>query len=120
MYYNTRGEKVSGAKFKEMYNALKNRQELFKAGLMNRRDLFKMGLLSSAGYLAAKSGLSARAQTQAQTCTVNQCASPQTTPFTIDLPIMPVKDPIDVDTLNPPPQIAPNRNINPNTGLPFE
>jgi FtsP/CotA-like multicopper oxidase with cupredoxin domain len=120
MYYNTRGEKVSSAKFKEMYNALKNRQELIKAGLMNRRDLFKMGLLSSAGYLLAKSGLSARAQTQAQACTVNQCASPPTTPFTIDLPIMPVKEPIDVETLSPAPQIAPNRNINPNTGLPFE
>src|SRR5215475_6126965 len=63
MYYNSRGEKVSRAKFKEMYNALKNRQELFRAGLMNRRDLFKMGLLSSAGFLVAKSGLSTWAQT---------------------------------------------------------
>lgn len=122
MYYNSKGEKVSSAKFKEMYNALKNRQELLKAGLMNRRDLFKMGLLSSAGFLVAKSGLSARAQTaSSQTCTsVNQCASPPTTPFTMDLPIMPVKTPVDVSTLNPAPQIAPNTNINPNTGLPFE
>jgi len=39
MYYNTRGERVSRARFKEMYTALQNRQELFKAGLMNRRDL---------------------------------------------------------------------------------
>jgi len=122
MYYNSKGERVSRAKFKEMYNALKNRQELFKAGLMNRRDLFKMGLLSSAGFLVAKSGLSTRAQTtSSQTCTsVNQCASPPTTPFTMDLPIMPVKTPVDVSTLNPAPQIAPNTNINPNTGLPFE
>src|SRR5919109_5041862 len=59
MYYNSKGEKVSRARFKEMYNAFKNRQELIAAGLMNRRDLFRMGLLSGAGFLVAKSGLSA-------------------------------------------------------------
>src|SRR5262245_58371100 len=123
MYYNSRGEKVSRAKFKEMYNALKNRQELFQAGLMNRRDLFKMGLLSSAGFLVAKSGLSTWAQVPAAQpgCTMNnQCASPPTTPFTINMPIMPVKQPINVNQLSPAPTIAPNTNINPATGLPFE
>jgi len=50
MEYNSLGDKVSRARFKEMYNAFKNRQELLKAGLMNRRSLLKMGLLSSTGY----------------------------------------------------------------------
>src|SRR5438874_13448018 len=38
--------------------ALRNRQEIIKAGL-GRRELFKMGLLTGGGYLVAKSGLSA-------------------------------------------------------------
>src|SRR2546430_17478368 len=38
--------------------ALRNRQEIIKAG-MGRRELFKMGLLTGGGYLVAKSGLSA-------------------------------------------------------------
>src|SRR4029079_8981960 len=50
-YYNSQGERVSRRRFREMYNAFKNRQELIKAGLMNRRSLIKMGLLTSAGYL---------------------------------------------------------------------
>src|SRR5689334_17560410 len=60
MYYNRNGEKVSRSRFKEMYNAFKNRQELIKAGL-TRRDLMKMGLLTGAGMLIAKNGLSSRA-----------------------------------------------------------
>ena len=60
MYYNQNGEKVSRTRFKEMYNAFKNRQELIKAGL-TRRDLVKMGLLTGAGMLVAKNGLSSRA-----------------------------------------------------------
>ena len=58
MYLNSRGEKVSRARWKEMYNAFQNRQELIKAGLTSRRDMLRMGLLTSAGMLAAKSGLS--------------------------------------------------------------
>ena len=60
MYYNANGERVSHARWKEMYRAFKNRQELIKAGL-TRRDLMKMGLLTSSGLLVAKSGLSSRA-----------------------------------------------------------
>jgi len=59
MEFNSLGERVSRARFKEMYNAFRNRQELIKAGLMNRRSLLKMGLLSSTGYLLAKNGVSA-------------------------------------------------------------
>ena len=33
MYYNSLGGRVSRARFKEMYNAFRNRQELIKAGL---------------------------------------------------------------------------------------
>ena len=57
---NVFGEKISGARFKEMANARKNRKELV-AEHFNRRDLMKMGLLTGAGYLVNKSGLSARA-----------------------------------------------------------
>jgi len=85
MYYNSLGEKVSRARFKEMYNAFKNRQELIKAGLMNRRSLLKLGLLSGTGYLAAKNGLSAWAW-GGGTYNGGQCASPPTTPFTLQAP----------------------------------
>src|SRR5205807_3529890 len=61
MYYNSNGEKVSRARWKEMYNAFKNRQELVKAGLTSRRDLMRLGLLTGAGMLVAKTGLSSRA-----------------------------------------------------------
>lgn len=66
MYFNVFGEKVSKRRFKEMCEAAKNRRELIAAGLTNRRDLMKMGLLTAGGMLVAKSGLSARAQTQSQ------------------------------------------------------
>src|SRR5215472_2225107 len=66
MYYNVFGEKVSKRRFKEMCEAAKNRRELIAAGLTSRRDLMKMGLLTAGGMLVAKSGLSARAQTQSQ------------------------------------------------------
>src|SRR6476646_7552626 len=64
MYFNVFGEKVSKRRYKEMCEAAKNRRELIAAGLTSRRDLFKMGLLTAGGMLVAKSGLSARAQTQ--------------------------------------------------------
>ena len=63
MYFNVFGEKVSKRRYKEMCEAAKNRRELIAAGLTSRRDLFKMGLLTAGGMLVAKSGLSARAQT---------------------------------------------------------
>ena len=112
MYYNSLGEKVSRARFRAMYGAFKNRQELIKAGLMNRRDLVKMGLLTSAGYLAVKGGLSAWAYGGGGGGT---CASPATTPFTMQLPIMPVKQPVPVSSLSPAPQVNPNTAINPAT-----
>jgi FtsP/CotA-like multicopper oxidase with cupredoxin domain len=119
MHYNSDGERVSRARFKEMYNAFRNRQELIKAGLMNRRSLMKMGLLTSAGYLVAKNGLSSRAWGQSWGGGGGgQCASPATTAFSMPLPIMPIKQP--VSSLSPAPTINPNTAINPATGLPFE
>jgi len=129
MYLNSKGEKVSRARWQEMYNAFKNRQELIKAGLMNRRDLFKMGLLSGAGLLVAKRGLSA--QTVASSswggggCHYDnngcgQCASPPTTPWTLNMPIPPIKQAISVSSLTPAPSVNPNTTVNPSTGLPYE
>src|SRR6476620_2161096 len=123
MYYYRRSEKISRSKFKELHNAFKNRQELIKAGLMNRRSLVKLGLLSSAGYLVAKKGLSSWAWADGWGGGGNgggQCASPATTPFTINLPIMPVKQPVALSSLTPAPTINPNTAINPSTGLPYE
>src|SRR5258708_6774936 len=131
MYFNVYGEKVSRARWKEMTSALKTRQEIIAAGL-SRRDLFKMGLLTQAGMLAPLAGLSARAQSSSSSGSGcyrdcgSQCASPATTPWTMQLPIMPVKQP--VASLNPAPTVAPNtaagegrtRNHQaPNVGLPF-
>src|ERR1700746_2932898 len=117
MYYNVFGEKVSRARYREMQTAAKNRRELIAAGLTSRRDLFKMGLLTAGGMLVAKSGLSARAQTQSpqtpsggqtttnlpassgtntspgtnQNCVPgNQTASPPTTPFVTPLTVIPL------------------------------
>ena len=78
--------------------ATANRRDLIKAGL-NRRDLMKLGLVTSAGYLVAKRGLSARASD-------GQPHSPPTRPFIEPLPIMPVKQPVGM--LDPAPTIAPN------------
>ena len=60
MYYNANGERVSRSRWKEMYQAFKNRQELIKAGF-TRRDLMRMGLLTGGGVLIAQNGLSSRA-----------------------------------------------------------
>ena len=103
MHFNVFGEKVSRARYKEMLNAAKNRRELIAAGL-NRRDLFKMGLLTSAGYLVAKNGLSAR--WGSGLIPALQAQSPSLTPFVQPLPIMPIKQ--TVASLNPAPQVQPN------------
>ena len=52
MYYNANGERISRARWKELYRAFKNRQELIKAGF-NRRDLMNMGLLTAGGVRVA-------------------------------------------------------------------
>lgn len=76
--------KISKTKKKEQHNARKNRQEIAEAGL-SRRELFRMGLLTSAGYLVAKNGLSARARNSAGVR--DDCEqSPPTTPFLEPLP----------------------------------
>ena len=104
MYFNVLGERVSGARYREMENAAKNRRELIAAGLTSRRDLFKMGLLTAGGMLVPKLGLSARARSVIPAA--NQLASPATRSFVQPLFIMPNTTP--VRSLNPAPTIAPD------------
>src|ERR1700720_2766746 len=129
MYFNSNGEKVSRARWKEMYNAFKNRQELVKAGLTSRRDLMKMGLLTSAGMLIAKTGLSSRAWADtwgsgscySGSSGCGTCASPTTRPWVMNMPVPTVKQPIALSALTgPAPTIAPNNSINPATGIAYE
>jgi FtsP/CotA-like multicopper oxidase with cupredoxin domain len=85
--------KISKTKQKEQQNARKNRQELIG---VSRRDLMRMGLLTSAGFLVAKRGLSARALNSAGWLDSGSgsdgssddipCQSPPTTPFVEELP----------------------------------
>src|SRR5207245_2468469 len=88
--------------------ARRNRQEIIKAGL-SRREMFKLGLLTSAGYLVAKKGLSARASYADDDET---CSSPPTRAFVDLLPTprdgtMPTQTPVPVTALNPAPQANP-------------
>src|SRR5258707_14050710 len=113
MYYNVCGERVSGAGYREMLTAAKNRRELIAAGLTSRRDLFKMGLLTAGGMLVAKGGLSSRAYGQTvnggtnQLCLPNnQPASPPTRAFIEPLPVMPIAQ--TVPSFTPPPTANPN------------
>jgi len=127
MYFNANGERISRARWKELYQAFKNRQEIIRARL-SRRDLWKMGLLSSAGMLVVKNGLSSRAYAswgdgncRSGTSGCGNCASPFTTPWSMNMPIPPVKQPIALSALTgPPPTIAPNNAINAATGKPYE
>jgi FtsP/CotA-like multicopper oxidase with cupredoxin domain len=125
MYYNVFGEKVSRARYREMLTAAKNRRELIAAGLTSRRDLFKMGLLTASGMLVAKSGLSSRAYGQTvnggtnQMCLPNnQPASPPTTPFIEQLPIMPIAQ--TVRSLTPAPTENPNTAAGEVRAAPFQ
>ncbi|MBV9070706.1 MAG: multicopper oxidase domain-containing protein [Acidobacteria bacterium] len=123
MYFNGRGEAVSRARWKEMYQAFLNRQELIKAGLTSRRDLLRMGLLGGAGMLIAKNGLSSWGGGNCRygSTGCGTCASPPTTPWTLPMPIPPVKQAIPVSSLTgPAPSINPNTAINPATSLPYE
>ena len=134
MYYDANGGRVSRARWKEMYQAFKNRQELIKAGF-TRRDLVNMGLLTAGGVLIAKNGLSSRAYAWGDSgggwggggnCSYGNtgcgnCASPFTTPWIMNMPIPPVKQPIALSALTgPAPTIAPNNAINPATGIAYE
>lgn len=103
MYFNVFGEKVSKARYKEMLNARKNRQE-FIAAQIGRRHFLKMGMLTGAGALIAQYGLSARAGTPG--IPLLQPASPRVRPFVEPMPIMPIQQP--VRRLNPAPTILPN------------
>jgi len=123
MYFNNRGERVSRARWKEMYEAFRNRQELIAAGLTSRRDLMKLGLITAAGTLVAKRGLSSWGGGDCRygSSGCGTCASPVTTPWTMDMPIPPVKQAIPVGSLTgPAPTVNPNTAINPATGLPYE
>jgi FtsP/CotA-like multicopper oxidase with cupredoxin domain len=120
MYRNNKGEQISRAKWREMVTAFRNRQELIRAGLMNRRDLVKLGLLTAAGTLVPKRGLSAWAQTSSGDWYGGGTASPPTTPWTLPLPIPPVKPSISATSLSPAPTVGPNTAINPATGLKYE
>ncbi|HVG29298.1 MAG TPA: multicopper oxidase domain-containing protein [Pyrinomonadaceae bacterium] len=102
---------------KEVLDAAKNRRELI-AAQFSRRDLMKMGLLTSTGMLIHKMGLSARAQFS-DGSSFGQPASPPTTPFMEEMPLPPVAQPVTAPS-GPTPTAAPNRTINPATGLPFE
>ncbi len=127
MYLNANGQRISRSRWKELYRAFKNRQELIKAGF-DRRDLMKMGLLTGGGLLVTKNGLSSRAYAswgdgdcRYGNSGCGNCASPVTTPWTANMPIPPVKQPIPLSALTgPPPTIAPNNAVNPSTGLPYE
>ena len=128
MYFNANGGRVSRSRWKEMYRAFQNRQELIQAGL-TRRDLIRMGLLAGGGMLVAKTGLSSRAayaswgsgSCRTGTTGCGNCASPVTTPWTMDMPIPPVRQPIALSALaGPSPTLAPNNAINPATGIAYE
>jgi FtsP/CotA-like multicopper oxidase with cupredoxin domain len=69
--------------------AFRNRQAIINARV-TRRDLMKMGLLTSAGWLVATEGLSARASG-------GTVSSPPTRPFITPLPVPPVAQPEDLD-----------------------
>jgi FtsP/CotA-like multicopper oxidase with cupredoxin domain len=120
MYFNHRGERVSRARWKEMYQAFQNRQELVKAGLTSRRDLMRLGLLTAGGLLIPKRGLSWGDNNCRYGSTgCGNCASPPTTPWTMSMPIMPVKQ-TTAALSGPAPSINPNLTINPATGMPYE
>src|SRR4051812_38577673 len=108
MYQNANGERISRARWRELYRAFKNRQELMKAGF-TRRDLWKMGLLTASGMLVAKQGLSSRAYAswgggdcRSGTSGCGNCASPSTAPWAMNMPIPPVKQPIALAALTGP------------------
>jgi FtsP/CotA-like multicopper oxidase with cupredoxin domain len=106
-----------------MYGAFRNRQELIKAGLTSRRDLMRLGLLAAGGMLMPRRGLSSWGGGDCRygTTGCGNCASPITTPWTMNMPIPPVKTAIALSSLTgPAPAINPNTTINPATGIAYE
>jgi FtsP/CotA-like multicopper oxidase with cupredoxin domain len=79
--------------------AIRNRREIIKARL-SRREMIKLGLVTSAGTLALKSGLSARADNLFP-------ISPPTRPFVVPLPIPDVIQPVSEAELFPRPGVNP-------------
>ncbi|MDT5293144.1 MAG: hypothetical protein QOJ76_24, partial [Acidobacteriota bacterium] len=112
--------KINRSLEKEKHRAALNRREIVAAGL-SRREMLKMGLLTAAGLLIPRGGLSAHALNSAGALRAGQSASPPITPFIQDFARFTIKQPVTPSSLSgPPPQIEPNRTINPATGLPFE
>ena len=95
--------------------AQRNRQEIVKAKL-NRREMMRLGLLTAGGTLIAKAGLSARAfadqgpggggsgggggLTPLTTPGVDGPPSPPATPWAQPMPILPVKTPVDYQSMD--------------------
>ncbi|HEX4955170.1 MAG TPA: multicopper oxidase domain-containing protein [Thermoanaerobaculia bacterium] len=90
--------RIDRGKSRSRQIAALNRREIVAARL-SRREMAKLGLLTSAGYLVAQHGLSARASGGGP-------ESPPTTPWELPLSIPPVKTP--VPTLTPQWTTAPN------------
>jgi FtsP/CotA-like multicopper oxidase with cupredoxin domain len=89
---------MAGRKQRMAEVARRNRVEIVEARL-TRRDLVKLGLLTSAGFLAAKLGLSARADEGRQAP-----ESPPTTAWVEELPIPEWSRAVDISELGPAPK----------------
>jgi FtsP/CotA-like multicopper oxidase with cupredoxin domain len=98
-------EKLSKRRLREAALAARNRRELIAARL-SRRDLVRMGLVTSAGWLVAKRGLSARARAGLGGGGSDPIPSPPTRAFIEPLPIMPIMQ--SVASLTPAPTVNPN------------
>ena len=97
---------------KEKQTAADNRRELIAAGF-KRRDLMKMGLLTTAGMLIPTKGLSAHPRTKSGfVLEADEPNSPETIPFSQDMPRLTVLQPVPVAALG----VAPQKNPNPGAG----
>jgi FtsP/CotA-like multicopper oxidase with cupredoxin domain len=95
------------------------RQELVKAGL-TRRDLVKLGLMTGGGVggglLVAEKGLASDLRSTGALGSLPPLKA-FVQPLTL-LPVLPQRNP--ATDFGPAPTAAPNRNVNPATGLPYE
>jgi FtsP/CotA-like multicopper oxidase with cupredoxin domain len=99
---------------KRALRALRERQELVKAGL-TRRELVKLGVLTGGGLAG---GLVLADRSLADGGSLGSL--PPLTPFLEPLPILPVLPERSLADLDPAPTNYPNRTTNPATNLPFE